>query len=553
VGEAVEATLTRLWTPRRALTVVARTAIVASFALGLSAFRLWPVIETLADAPRIIGGAPGTGYTGLWRMLFAGMATKTENGTYFIGVMALLAVALGMMQRRALPLVAYAWIAFWLAGGAGLKPSLFLLLRKLPVYSTLRYPERFLILVALAACVLAARGVTRAEVLARARRTTHPRRARAWWAAWAGAAILCVANVGPMVSNHAWSAAQRALEPPPVVTERPFHQARGNRWALAYYEPMQRGSLSCWDAYPVPQSPLLRGDLKDEEHLLDPASGVARERRWSPNRIDVDVDLTRPGTLLVNQNWHRGWRASEGTVRDHEGLLAVDLPAGKHSVELDFSPRSATGGALVSLVTLAALLASTGPWSWRARPAALGLAAASPLIALGLVLVLVHEAHGEPPALLTPHGEPVVADALSSGAIRIAARFEGGVTLEATSVSNVMPHAGETIEVELDWSRAPRIPSGYGVFVHIVPSAGETLNGDHAVFSGVLSLDDAPPDKTLRDVFPVTLPADSGGKRWKVWVGLWRLRGDGTRVRVVSPGSAIVSEGRVLAADFEVR
>ncbi len=124
------------------------------------------------------------------------------------------------------------------------------------------------------------------------------------------------------------------------------------------------------------------------------------------------------------------------------------------------------------------------------------------------------------------------------------------MTLEATSVSDASPRAGDTVDIELDWSRAPRIPRGLGVFVHITPSAG--MNGDHATFSGVLAIDDAPPNKTLRDVFPLTLPADAGGKRWKIWVGLWRLSGDGTRVRVVEPGSAILSEDRVLTADFVV-
>ena len=60
---------------------------------------------------------------------------------------------------------------------------------------------------------------------------------------------------------------------------------------------MQRGSLSCWEAYPVPQSPLLTGDLRNEEYLLEPGAGTVKERSWSPDAIDLDVTLSRPATV----------------------------------------------------------------------------------------------------------------------------------------------------------------------------------------------------------------------------------------------------------------
>jgi len=56
-------------------------------------------------------------------------------------------------------------------------------------------------------------------------------------------------------------------------------------------------------------------------------AGTITERGWTPNRIDLDVHLDDATRLLVNQNWHAGWRASVGTVTSDHGLLAVDLPA----------------------------------------------------------------------------------------------------------------------------------------------------------------------------------------------------------------------------------
>ena len=56
-------------------------------------------------------------------------------------------------------------------------------------------------------------------------------------------------------------------------------------------------------------------------------------------RIDLEVELSRPARVYVNQNWHPGWRSNVGEAVSDEGLLAVDLPAGTHEVSLRFLPR----------------------------------------------------------------------------------------------------------------------------------------------------------------------------------------------------------------------
>src|SRR5260221_4409035 len=125
---------------------------------------------------------------------------------------------------------------------------------------------------------------------------------------------------------------------------------------------MNRGSLSCFDDYQVPQSKRLRGDLAQEEYLLDTTAGHVERRAWSPDRIDLHVTLDRPTRLYVNQNWHPGWRASAGDVQQEDGLLVVDLPAGERDVTLRFLPRSALGGIAVSIAALVG-----AAFAWRIR------------------------------------------------------------------------------------------------------------------------------------------------------------------------------------------
>lgn len=537
------------------LSLVAAAAILAA---GLAAVRLWPVADTLADAPRVIAGTAGNSLGKLLGMLFLGPHEKTENGTYYLGALVTPAVLLGLGRRKSLPMVICGALCVWLAGGYDIRPSLFGLLRELPVYSSLRYPERFLVPFALAASVLAARGISGAEAFVRARRRrAKGRPGRVRQAFLAIAALALVVNVGPMVRQHVVHDDDRPLSSPPDESEpRPFHQARGNRWGLAYYEPMQRGSLSCWEAYPVPQSPMLRGDLEHEEWLDDPAAGTLVERAWTPDRIDLDTDLARPATVLVNQNWHSGWRASAGEVGSLHGLLTVAMPAGRNALTLRFAPKSATGGELTSLVALLAfaLLA------WRARRhSTVGLreipwsaAVLLPAVPALLVAATVHERKFSEP-LMAMDGRPVVVDDVDEGTVRMDARFEAGVVLEAATLSDTSPRAGTDLKLELDWRRDAQIEKGLGVFVHITPSSGDGMNGDHVLLSGVLDLEDAPPGKTLRDVLPLWVPDDSRGKTWKVWVGLWRVRHGGERVPVKDHGNAEVDANRVLAASYVVR
>jgi hypothetical protein len=127
------------------------------------------------------------------------------------------------------------------------------------------------------------------------------------------------------------------------------------------------------------------------------------------------------------------------------------------------------------------------------------------------------------------------------------------VTLLGAFVDRPRAGPGETIVLELDWRREAKTDPDLGVFVHIEPPHGDTLNGDHVELSQTLIIDAAPPGKVLRDLLPITLPADAPRKDWKIYAGLWRVRGGGERVRVVETGSASVERDRVAVATFVVQ
>jgi len=79
------------------------------------------------------------------------------------------------------------------------------------------------------------------------------------------------------------------------------------------------------------------------------------------NRKAFRVRMVREGFLVVNDVQYPGWKAEvDGRPAPlwtaNYLFQAVRVPAGEHRVSLRFAPGSVRAGAVLSLVTLAALL-----------------------------------------------------------------------------------------------------------------------------------------------------------------------------------------------------
>lgn len=507
-------------------------------AVALCAARLWPIFEELQRAPRVIAGITGNTPLMLLGSLFGYWPPFVNSAWFLVGVPAGIVALLGLFRARAASALAAATVWMWLAMGYWAKPSLFGALRQFPLFSMLRYPERFLLPATLLVALGAAWAITDLSARARRKKTRWPRLVAATWVVGVAGLLL---NVPVLVNNFRVAANARTLGAIPEEVRRPFHQARGNRWSAAVFPPMSRGSISCWEAYPVPQSPLLRGDLEHETYLLDASAGTVDEREWTPNRLASHVSLTKPTRVVINQNYHRGWKSSAGTVVSERGLLAVELPAGEHDVVLQFLPRSAVGGltmtAVASLGALGLLVMRRRRWG---VVAALVLA---PFVVAGGVLLVMS---AEPPIVREqrgPEGEELIAVAPPPGAERFDVRFEGGVWLRAVKIDDKSDD--HRVRIELDWETTPTLEPGLGFFVHIEPEKEKRIPADHPQVSGQFLLEDAPKGKILRDILLVDAPVSKRGQWWNIWVGLWSLRGDGARKRVLDANGHKVDAERV--------
>jgi hypothetical protein len=509
---------------------------------GIAAARLWPIAETLAAAPRVLGAIDANSPLSVAKMLFG--AKIPFRGDFLVGALVLPFAVMGAIERKNVWLLGAACFFLWLSSGYAAQPSGYALLRLIPPYTMLRSPERFLVPFALFYAVLAARGFGRVEAFVRKRRWRPTRKSLF---VLAGIILACVDDGVLFDNDWAWQRGRSLMEATSSTpASRDFKNARGDRWLAAYYPEINRGTLSCFDDYQVPQSALLRGDLKQEEFLLDASAGKVERHAWSPNRISLHAELTKPARVVVNQNWHPGWRAEgAGATLVSEGeRLAVDLPAGPSDVVLAFRPRSGIYGLLASLLAIAAavlLWLRTG-----LKPASQLAVAAAPLAVVGLAFAFVHEPPRPERRLLLPDGDPIVQTDPPRGADPVGATFEEGISLEAKHIGIRQTIDGPVLDFELDWKLAHPAPPGLGIFVHFEPDKGDTVNVDHVGIATVAPFEAFPSGMILRDVLPGI--GVEAGKTYKIYLGVWRARRGGERLRVLSPGTVPVDDNRLLVA-----
>ncbi len=303
--------------------------------------------------------------------------------------------------------------------------------------------------------------------------------------------------------------------------------------------------------------------LPADEYLADSTAGSVTRRSWTPNAIELDVALSRPTELLINQNFHTGWRSNVGQVRDHDGLLAIALPAGAREVRLSFRPRSAIAGALSSI--LAFIIAGwlirrerrqrreprseTTPLPTRGLLAA---AAGIPLLLFAMTYALIPESRAAPARLRAPSGEEVLAPQLPADAAPVGATFGHGIVLEgvrAPAASSLIP--GAPAAIELDWRVVGPVPREVDIVVSFESGGANLAQADHGLVSAALRFADAPRGTVLRDLVPFIVPAFgppvTGTESLDVWVGL--RDGDSHRpLRVAASNQVTRSDARLLVA-----
>lgn len=367
--------------------------LIAALFVLLAGVRLLPALHYLHEHPRLEplddGIGPGE-LLSFWttRDHARRMATHRyvwpEYDTY-VGVVPVVLMLLGMVvalamrdpRRRArrIDLAVFATLV-WCALGRVRPLSLAALLHALPVFRSLRVPSRFL------GPAMVGFGLLAVAALAAGRRLGERRGPRVARAVLAIELVL-VLGVALDVCLTNQRVMQQGLEPPlprgPASADF-FQNSAADYGRLPAFPVAGFGTRGCYVAMEWKPAPGIADGRGPQARLEPPGAGTIGEARWSPNRLDFEVRLDAPATLIVNQNYETGWNASDGAggrgmvgayvvperrfwdvrarpgelpVKGAIGLLAVELPAGTHHLVLRHGPPWLWAGGLLSLLGLA--------------------------------------------------------------------------------------------------------------------------------------------------------------------------------------------------------
>lgn len=362
---------------KKFLRAIAGIAAMVALSLGFAALRLLPILDFIRDHPRKVVDPDILKLAELWEIYAVRHTARhfgqhiwvwPEYGNYFgvigVGLVAIGAIAaLVRKDRRALWPMVFGTVVFIVFQLGNREWFPWWMLKKLPVIENLRVPSRFTTVVAIFACVLI--GVAVDQGLRWAQRNERRRALRYAAAALTLAVALAYVFDASSFNRLQWN--QTFGTPPPAVTNRtPFRQAMGDPNRMYLYPAQNQGSLRCFEESPLDISKKLAVGRPKEEFLAPPGVGTVDRVRWSPNRIIVEADLPQPGRVVVNQNYERHWKVTEGgEVTSHQGLLAADVPAGRRFVVFRYLPTPFLWGLGISCATF--LLAGYLWRRWRPR------------------------------------------------------------------------------------------------------------------------------------------------------------------------------------------
>jgi hypothetical protein len=345
-------------------------AVVTALLAGI---RLLPIRATLAELPRDVESFDAITFAELLDMYVAPTHAARfgheyrwhEYGTY-VGWGVLICAAIGLvpaLRKKKVHLVVGLLFFGSLLMGNFHPYAPWTLMHELPVYDSLRVPTRFTVFASFYLALLAGMGLD-------AVKTALGRRYRPSWMPRVAPKLIALVALG-LVFDIVWTnyPATNRFDWAPVLEEDPvpsYFLVRGQNYHFQYASYPRRGvgTPACYPwgmRWHVARG--LQVGVRPQVRVVEGRGTVDAFRRTN-NRVEVEVTMTEPGRILVNQNYYPGWTASVGTAVDLDGKLAVDLPEGSHALVLRYRPPMLWEGAAA---TVAGLLACAGIFAWRRR------------------------------------------------------------------------------------------------------------------------------------------------------------------------------------------
>ena len=101
-------------------------------------------------------------------------------------------------------------------------------------------------------------------------------------------------------------------------------------------------------------SPDYHGETYFHPDAANTPMGKVELVAWTPNSVTVRASCPTAGSIILNRNWYKGWRANAPyTVTPLDGLISSRVEPGEHVIHFVFVPSDFWVGSCVSLTTFA--------------------------------------------------------------------------------------------------------------------------------------------------------------------------------------------------------
>ncbi len=269
----------------------------------------------------------------------------------YLGVIAAILAALSIIcYKRNWKLLLLALFFFLLALGDHSPLPIWKLLRTIPFFSSMHGPSRFIIPFVFIIALLAASALNSLKL---------PKKKII------SLAILLVVTAELLFVSVPLLSGTFPVEPPKnlLIDNKDFLQLYTSAPYISQYPNLLQnlGTLNCYERLHLTIKALpqfIDGEPYQEfigNAYIAETNQSLNLSYFSPNKVAVSLEgaqINNTATLVINQNYYKGWKSSNSKEKSYNGLLAAEVTSEEETVEFSYKPKSFAIGAAVSLTAL---------------------------------------------------------------------------------------------------------------------------------------------------------------------------------------------------------